>query len=432
MTQDQASSSTWTTFLKSLASFNGDLSNLSAPPFILSPVSLVEFSQYWAEHPDLYLEPSFITDDTYQERMKECDPNIESPEIARMLAIIKWFLSTLRSQYSSRSEKSGSEKKPLNPFLGELFVGKWESKQHPEFGETVLLSEQVSHHPPMTAYSIFNEKNNVKIEGYNQIKSSFSKTLVLSVKQFGHNILTIGDKESYLVTPPPLHIEGILMASPFVELEGKSFIQSSTGVCCQFEYSGRGYFSGKKNSFKAKVYKDSADIKKNLPPLYVISGQWSASSTIVKNLPNGKQTDPILFHDTNRTPSEGLVVKPIEAQHDLESRKAWKDVAEAIRLGDYGLINKTKSKLENAQRELRKEEEQKGVSWQRRWFKEVDYQSEKNKDTFYQLATKMGLSVKNVPSGTLVGEKEEQKAGLSAKHWRFDRTQWLAENEITV
>lgn len=140
-----ASSSSWTSFLKSIASFNGDLSSLSAPPFILSPISLTEFSQYWAEHPELFLEPSFINDDNYKEHCL-IDPEVESPELARMLAVTKWFISTLKSQYCSRNESLGSEKKPLNPFLGELFVGKWENKEHPEFGETVLLSEQVSHH----------------------------------------------------------------------------------------------------------------------------------------------------------------------------------------------------------------------------------------------------------------------------------------------
>lgn len=39
----------WTSFLKSIASFSGDLSSLTAPPFILSPVSLVEFPSYWGE-----------------------------------------------------------------------------------------------------------------------------------------------------------------------------------------------------------------------------------------------------------------------------------------------------------------------------------------------------------------------------------------------
>jgi hypothetical protein len=66
---------------------------------------------------------------------KEADPE------KRALAVLKWFLSTLRQQYCSRSEKLGSEKKPLNPFLGELFLGKWEND--PEAGETTLISEQV-------------------------------------------------------------------------------------------------------------------------------------------------------------------------------------------------------------------------------------------------------------------------------------------------
>ena len=98
-----------------------------------------------------------------------------------------------------------------------------------------MLSEQVSHHPPVTAFSIFNDKNKVKLQGYNQIKASFTKSLMLTVKQFGHTMLDIKD-ESYLVTPPPLHIEGILVASPFVELEGKSYIQSSTGLLCVIDF----------------------------------------------------------------------------------------------------------------------------------------------------------------------------------------------------
>jgi hypothetical protein len=43
----------------------------------------------------------------------------------------------------------GSEKKPLNPVLGEVFYGNWPDKDGR--GETKLVSEQVSHHPPITA-----------------------------------------------------------------------------------------------------------------------------------------------------------------------------------------------------------------------------------------------------------------------------------------
>jgi hypothetical protein len=55
--------------------------------------------------------------------------------------VLKWFLSTLHQQYCTRSEKLGSEKKPLNPFLGELFLAKWEDNG--DIGDTVLISEQV-------------------------------------------------------------------------------------------------------------------------------------------------------------------------------------------------------------------------------------------------------------------------------------------------
>jgi hypothetical protein len=98
----------WSAFLKSIASFSGDLSSLTAPPFILSSKSLVEFSSYWAEHPSIFVAPAH-----------EKDPK------KRALLVLKWFLSTLKQQYASRSEKFGNEKKPLNPFLGELFLGKW-------------------------------------------------------------------------------------------------------------------------------------------------------------------------------------------------------------------------------------------------------------------------------------------------------------------
>ena len=75
------------------------------------------------------------------------------------MLVLKWFLSSLKQSYASRSDKLGSEKKPLNPFLGELFLGRWED----ECGTTHLVSEQVSHHPPVTAYCIWNDKHGIRV-----------------------------------------------------------------------------------------------------------------------------------------------------------------------------------------------------------------------------------------------------------------------------
>lgn len=55
-----------------------------------------------------------------------------------------------------------------------MFIGTWND---PEVGETKLISEQVSHHPPVTAYSIFNEKHGVRLAGYNGQKATFSTSI---------------------------------------------------------------------------------------------------------------------------------------------------------------------------------------------------------------------------------------------------------------
>ena len=107
---------------KSIATIRGDLSNITAPPFVLADKSTVEFPQYWAENPSIFLAPAF-----------EPDPQ------KRALLVLKWFLSSLKSQqYAGKSPEAGV-KKPLNAFLGELFLGQWDD----ENGVTRLVSEQV-------------------------------------------------------------------------------------------------------------------------------------------------------------------------------------------------------------------------------------------------------------------------------------------------
>lgn len=49
----------------------------------------------------------------------------------------------------------GSEKKPLNPVLGELFYGVWPDENGR--GETKLIVEQVSHHPPIVSDLLYHQ-----------------------------------------------------------------------------------------------------------------------------------------------------------------------------------------------------------------------------------------------------------------------------------
>ena len=254
----------------------------------------------------------------------------------------------------------GSEKKPLNPFLGELFIGRWND----EVGVTQLVSEQVSHHPPVTAYCIWNQNNGVQLQGYNGQKTSFSGGRI-NVKQVGHAVLHLKKyKEDYLITLPSLHIEGLITGSPYVELERSSYIQSSSGFMSKIEYSGRGWLSGKKNSFIASLYSKGQENN----ALYKINGQWSKTFTIRDNKSN-KDLETVELASIKTKP---LHVTDIDRQDPLESRRAWQKVAEAIRKGDMNTTSAEKSAIENAQRALRKKEQEEGKVWSCRYFQKTE------------------------------------------------------------
>ncbi|KAK1002503.1 Oxysterol-binding protein 4 [Friedmanniomyces endolithicus] len=281
----------WSSFLKSIASFNGDLSSMTAPAFILSTTSLTEFSAYWSEMPGLLVAPA-----------NEPDPQ------KRAMLVLKWFLSTLKQQYASRNEKLGSEKKPLNPFLGELFLGKWEDAE----GETQLVSEQVSHHPPVTAYSIWNNKHGVRLQGYNAQKATFSRTI--HVKQVGHALLHL-DKynEDYLITLPPLHIESLITGSPYVELNKSTYIVGSNGYTSRIDYSGKGWVSGTKNALSAIMYPHGQE-KDKQAVIYTADGTWTDTFTI-----KDAKKNTVLTYNAKREPKTPLTVAPIDQQDPLET-----------------------------------------------------------------------------------------------------------------
>lgn len=331
----------WASFIKSLASMTTDLSSMTAPPFILSPVSLTEFPAYWCEHPQLFAAISEGA--TPQDRMER---------------VLKWFIATLKGQYTTRNEKMGSEKKPLNPVLGELFYGSWPDVNGR--GETVLVVEQVSHHPPITAYFIENKKAGVSLQGHSGQKTSFSGTAI-HVKQSGHALLTVkpksGGEEKYLITLPKLRIEGIVWGSPYVELADNSAIQSSTGFTAQIDYKGKGYFTGKSHTFKATLLHGSKSVQ-------TYEGQWTGTSHI------GGSKGPV-FLDTS-APKEEVNVKPITEQGEWESRRLWQNVAKGIRTGNYDEASKDKTRIENEQRQRRKDEAAGGTSWQLTRFKYVE------------------------------------------------------------
>ncbi|WWC87414.1 uncharacterized protein L201_002303 [Kwoniella dendrophila CBS 6074] len=346
----------WASFIKSLAQMTGDLSSMTAPPFILSPTSLTEFPAYWCEHPDDFAAISAGANE--QDRMER---------------VLRWFIGTLSAQYTTRNEKMGSEKKPLNPVLGELFYGVWPDANGR--GETRLIVEQVSHHPPIgsmksngtSIYSyIENKTAGVRLQGHSGQKTSFTGTAI-NVKQSGHAVLTVQPKngqkeEKYLITLPKLRIEGIVWGSPYIELTDTNAIQSSSGLTAQIDYKGKGYFTGKTHSFKANITNSSGK------SIQTYEGQWTGKSHI------GGSKGPI-FLDTT-THREEVNVKDVSQQSEWESRKLWVNVAKGIRTGNYDQAGRDKTAIENDQRQRRKDETANNTTWQYLHFTHVDSDSD--------------------------------------------------------
>lgn len=168
-----------------------------------------------------------------------------------------------------------------------------------------------------------------------------------------------------MITLPSLHIEGLVFGSPFIELDGSSYITSSTGFTAKIDYSGKGWLSGKKNSLTAVLYPTG----KEKDVLFNVSGQWTKTFEIHSGPAKHNSAGNLVeLWDPAQNPTSNLIVAPIDEQHPLESRRAWNKVAVAIAKGEFDVVHVEKSKIESAQREMRIKEKAEGRTWERRYF----------------------------------------------------------------
>lgn len=170
---------------------------------------------------------------------------------------------------------------------------------------------------------------------------------------------------------PSIHIEGLITGSPFVELNKSTYIHSSSGYTAKIDYSGRGWLSGKKNSFTATLYPEGRE----KDTLYLIEGQWTGDFTVKDMLT--KQTVDTWSSKGNKTTP--LLISPVDHQDPLESRKAWKKIADAVAKGDMNTLSYEKTIIENSQRELRKKEAAEGREWERIFFDRVASEPKRSK-----------------------------------------------------
>ncbi|KAF2682060.1 hypothetical protein K458DRAFT_419997 [Lentithecium fluviatile CBS 122367] len=337
--------STLKEFLASITTIKGDLSNITAPPFVLGDYSTTELPQYFADHPSLFVAPAL-------------EENVEK----RALLVLKNFLASLKNQqFAGRREEDGV-KKPINAFLGEVFVGSWRDD---EVGETRLVSEQVSHHPPVTACYLWNEELGISAEGFTQQEITFNGTV--HIKQKGYAITRIDRyDEDYLIPMPNVKVKGVLTGTPYPELTGQYSIVSSSGLISEIKFEGKSLLGGgNRHVFEARMYR--ADVPSDA--IYTVEGQWNSKFSI-QDARTGQEIDTSDMSSENSIP---ITVPALSEQDPWESRKAWSGVVEALNEGDMKRTANVKSQLEEGQRQLRREEDAQNREWQRIFFHRKDH-----------------------------------------------------------
>jgi len=228
-----------------------EVKHLQLPIFVVQPRSLLEKLADNFSHAQLVLRA----------------PKIVDPE-ERFLLVLKFYLSSFHI-------RPRGVKNPLNPLIGETFACKWE---HPD-STSYYVAEQLSHHPPRTAFCFYDIKNGVAVNSnlapsYVKFYGNSAETRISGsskISLFSNNL-----EETYSFSFPTFLVRGILVGTLAMEMIGK--VQCScakTGYTAEIEFKSKGLLFGKYNELVGKVKK-----KGQKGAIYTIHGFWDGTISI--------------------------------------------------------------------------------------------------------------------------------------------------------
>ncbi|CAE6430945.1 unnamed protein product [Rhizoctonia solani] len=312
-----------------------DLQRVAFPTFVLEPRSMLERITDFMSHPDLIFG----------------QVDSAAPE-ERFFRVLRYYLSGWHI-------KPKGVKKPYNPVLGEFFRCRYD---YPNGTQAFYIAEQVSHHPPISAYFYISPANKVRIVGELRPKSKFLGNSVMTVMEGENRVLLMGKPEDgeYVISMPNMYARGILFGRMVLELGDMCMVKcEKTGMTCDVEFKTKGFFSGAYNTVSGRVKQGNTDIAE-------VSGMWS-SSMEYKSLKNNEKR--VLFDASKETIVEKFVY-PEEEQEPNESQRLWTKLTDAIHHKDMEAATDAKSAVENAQREAARKREETGVKHVPRFFEQ--------------------------------------------------------------
>ena len=253
------------------------------------------------------------------------------------------------------------------------------------------LTEQTSHHPPVSAYYVDCPARGVSARGFDQLSAKFTGTAIRIIPgNFNLGIFVTvhkRDNEEYQLTHPDANLGGFLRGSLSVTVADICFVTCpKTRLKAILHYLDEGWIGKSQSLVQGVIYKydpssDKTTRIKDVPEKSIVArieGCWKEkiyyiipSTSADGQEPNVEPTETKqLLIDLVPLIPVPKAVPPEEHQLPNESRIFWKDVTNAILSKQYGEATKAKQAIEERQREKAAERQARNEQWKPRFFTE--------------------------------------------------------------
>ncbi|KAK7929100.1 hypothetical protein WMY93_005495 [Mugilogobius chulae] len=217
-----------------------ELSKIAMPVVFNEPLSFLQRISEYMEHTHLIHKACSLSD-----------------SIDRMQVVAAFAVSAVASQW----ERTG---KPFNPLLGETYELIREDEGYR------LISEQVSHHPPVSAFHAESLKQEFVFHGSIYPKLKFWGKSIEAEPKGTMTLELLKHKEAYTWTNPMCCVHNVILGKLWIEQYGTvEILNHSTGDKCVLNFKPCGMFG--KELHKVEGYIQDKSKKK----LRVIYGKWT-------------------------------------------------------------------------------------------------------------------------------------------------------------
>ncbi|CAI6093403.1 unnamed protein product [Clonostachys chloroleuca] len=235
------------------------------------------------------------------------------------------------------------------------------------------LTEQTSHHPPVSAFHVTCPEKGISARGFDQITAKFTGTSV-KVLPGEHNMgifitLDRRDGEEYQLTHPAAHLGGILRGALSISVSEMAYITCpKTKIKAILHYVEEGWLGRTTNKIDGVIFKydpenDTINRVQDVPEADVLarlSGPWKEKVMFSLGPKTFKSVPPEEQHiliDVGPLTVAPKVLPPNEQQAENESLRLWSGVTNAIHSKQFSKATSIKVELEEAQRVKARERE---------------------------------------------------------------------------